>query len=476
MGCEQPRLWTKPLRELTPETSLGFQAIFFIEFVLGMSLLPWQKWWLIHALELLPGSTPKDPRFRFRTILTLVGRQNGKTTLIKALCLWAMYSGRVQLVLGVAQSLDIAKESWQGAVDLAQAIPDLRAEIPKGGVRYANGEQCLRLLSGCRYRIAAATRQAGRGLSVDLLVLDELREQRKFDAWGALSKTTIARPNALTVAITNQGDDESVVLNHLRAAALAAEDETLAIFEWSAPDGCALDDIEAWAQANPGLGYTITMQAIRSAMSTDPEPVFRTEVLCQRVDSLGDVAVSPSSWKAGLNPEMSLKPLSRRLAACVDVALDLTHAALLVAATGEDGRTRIKVRAAWDGPNATDQMRQELPGILKELRPRVFGWFPSGPTAALRVEMEKLGAVGLDAPTTSSACQAFAEGVLNGRVIHNGDPLLTDHVIGAKKYQTGDGWRFVRRGVGHVNAAYAAAGAMHLSRTLPASPSVRFIN
>ena len=39
-GRTEPRLWTKPLRELTPETSLGFQVIAFAAEVLGVTLYP----------------------------------------------------------------------------------------------------------------------------------------------------------------------------------------------------------------------------------------------------------------------------------------------------------------------------------------------------------------------------------------------------------------------------------------------------
>ena len=53
-GSETPRVWTPPLRKLTPKTSAGFECIDFAESVLGIRLFPWQKWTLIHALELLP--------------------------------------------------------------------------------------------------------------------------------------------------------------------------------------------------------------------------------------------------------------------------------------------------------------------------------------------------------------------------------------------------------------------------------------
>jgi phage terminase large subunit-like protein len=67
-------VFTPPLRELTPQTSKGFECIEFAEDILDVTLLPWQKWLLIHALELL-----EDGTYRFRKVIVLVARQNGKS-------------------------------------------------------------------------------------------------------------------------------------------------------------------------------------------------------------------------------------------------------------------------------------------------------------------------------------------------------------------------------------------------------------
>lgn len=461
MGREEPRLWTRPLRELTPETSLGFQAIAFAETVLGLRLLPWQRWWLIHALELRPAGPDGQRRFRFRVILTLVGRQNGKTTLVKVLSLWAMYAGVAHLVLGVAQSLDIAREAWAGAVELTAATPALAAEV--ANVRRANGEQCLTLMSGARYRITAATRGAGRGLSVDLLALDELREQRTTEAWAALSKTTMARPNALTIGISNAGDDESIVLNTLRSAALGGADESLAIFEWSAPDDCALDDPQAWAQACPGLGITVTIEAIRTALASDTPAVFRTEVLCQHVRAL-DSAVDPTAWEhceARTGPTLAL--VRDRVAVCVDVAPDGQHVTLAGAGVMPDGRIRVETLGAW---SSTDAARRELPALLDAIAPAVVGRFPVGPGAVLGPDLPA-DTVSITGGDVVAACMSLADLTLTRRIAHPGDALLTAHISGAQKLPSGDGWRFTRAGGGHVDAAYAVAGAVQLARTLP---------
>lgn len=457
-GREEPRLLTQPLRELTPETSLGYEAIRFAEQMLGVDLMPWQKFWLIHALEL-----DAEGNFRFRTIVTLVARQSGKTHLLKVLILFMMYTGRVRMVLGAAQSLAIARESWEGAVDFAQDDPELRSEV--AAVQRANGEQTLKLVNGARYKISASNRSAGRGLSVDLLVLDELREHRDWLAWGALSKTTIARPNALTIAISNAGDDQSEVLNSLRESAVAGNDPTLALLEWSAPDGCALDDREAWAQANPALGHYISERAIESALSTDTPEVFRTEVLCQRVDTL-DSALDAAAWKGCADPSGALDVSKSRVALCLDVSPDMGHISLSAAAMLPDGRVRVELLDTW---HSTEDARHGLPGWITKIKPKKFGWFPGGPSAGLATDLRAIKrSVELKAGDVPAVCQEFAEQITARRLLHSNDARLAAQVAGASRLPSGDGFRFTRKGVGHVEAVYAAAGAVHLARTMPA--------
>lgn len=460
-GRTTPRLWTPPLRRLTRKTTRGFEVAEFAD-TAGEPLLPWQDWLVKHALELMPDGT-----FRFRVIVVLVARQNGKTSVKRTVSLWRLYIDGARLVLGVAQDVSLAREVWNACIDTIQATPDLAAELEY--VRRVNGDEQFKLTTGGRYKIAASNRRAGRGLSVDELDFDELREQYDWDAWSALSKTTSARPNGQTWAMSNMGDDRSVVLNQLREAALSGRDPSIGLFEWSAPEGCALDDWAAIAQANPGLGYTVSEQAIRTALTTDPPEVFRTEVLCQRVVAL-DSAVDLGAWKACHDPALTLDALRDRVVACLDVSPDGQHVAL-VAAAEVDGRVLVEPVAKWDN---TEQARDGLPEVLAKVNPRAIGFFPVGPAAALAPVLRSYpNVVEIKGSAVAEACMGFADLVLARRVTHPGDPLLDAHIAGASKLHQGDGWRFVRRGAGHVDAAYAAAGAVHTALTVPLKRRVR---
>ena len=93
VGSETPRIATAPAGPLTPDTTRGFEVIEFAEDVLGLHLLPWQRYVLIHGLELNESGS-----FRFRTLLVLCARQQGKTTLMQLLALWRVYVDKAPLV------------------------------------------------------------------------------------------------------------------------------------------------------------------------------------------------------------------------------------------------------------------------------------------------------------------------------------------------------------------------------------------
>ena len=130
MGKETPRLWTRPLRKLTPRTSLGFAAVEYAETILGMTLYPWQKWALIHALEITGDLNKKDGwRFRFRIVVFMVSRQNGKTALSKIIASFFLNVLRVEAVFGTSLSMDKAEEVWEEVIQDQETHDDLAREI-----------------------------------------------------------------------------------------------------------------------------------------------------------------------------------------------------------------------------------------------------------------------------------------------------------------------------------------------------------
>lgn len=463
-GCEVPRLWTPPLRKLTPATTRGYQCIRFAEDVLGMTLLPWQRWLLLHMLELRP-----DGNFRFRTVLILVARQNGKSTIAQVVALWRMYVDGAALVIGTAQSLDVAEDVWQATVDLAQGVPDLAAEIEK--VDQTNGKKALRLVGGQRYKVAAATRKAGRSLSADEVLLDELREHTKWDAWAAVTKTTNARPRAQVLCMSNAGDDRSVVLNDLREKALAAIEggaagTRIGLFEWSAPDDCDIWDRDGWAQGNPSLGYLVGEDVIAASAESDPEPVFRTEVLCQRVAQLRPAVIPAAWWADRCDPESKIVgPVTLG----VDVTLDRGSSVIAVAGRNAAGVPQVEIA---DMAGDTAWVASRVAGMRDRHNAYAVGIRNAGPVTSLADDMEPVER--LTGPQMAAACGKFYDLARNGGMVHRVDDRLTDSLAAAAQHHVGDAWTWERTNV-DVDAAPLVAATVALYLLLTVDPPKKII-
>jgi hypothetical protein len=493
-GKTAPRLWTPPLRTLTRRTSLGYELAEFAGLI-GSPFDPWQRWLGIHMLEL-----NRDGSLRFRICPVIAGRQCGKSTFAAVLCLYFLYVRGAQLVLSAAQDLSRAREHERFCLDMIRSSPWLASEL--GHVHGSSGDEWFRVANGSededgpvdvfstaaggRYKITAANRKAGRGASADLLFWDELRESYGFDGgWSALSATTLARPDALIVAMSNAGDSRSVVLSQLRESALAGKDPGLGLFEWSAPPAAALDDTGALRQAMPGLGHSVSLSAVTTLIASQPATVTRTEIFGQWVDLLNQ-AIDYAAWTACHDPAGDLSGARDRISACVDVSPDGEHVTLALAAPAGN-QVRVEVRAAWP---STEQARAELPAMLAKIRPRVISWFPGGPAGVLAttlrprpgtepppLERARPGMPAyaeLTGVRVSEACMTFADLVRARLVLHPGDELLNNHVRNAEKMHVGsdNAYRFTRKG-GHCDAVYAASGAVALALQIPAAKRAR---
>lgn len=516
-GCETPRIFTPPLRPLTPQTSLGYAAIEFADVVCGVTLFPWQKWLLIHMLELAPGLTvdtlgdrdPLDPIFRFRKVVILVARQNGKSTLSQILALFFMYIMGTPLTLGTAQDLDTAEEVWEGVLDIIEETPEL-AELAAKPIM-VNGKKTIRLKSGQRYKVKAANRRAGRGLSGDLIMLDELREHQTWDAWAAITKTTQARPAALIVALSNAGDATSVVLKHLRMSAHAvlgdpdginkaanpmallpsdeelmldtaggpsladaeaiaadaeadAEGDTLGIFEWSALPGVDPMDVNGWQQSNPSLGYAITEAVLRGDApkpdgSGDPEWVFRTECLCQWSDGSLEGIFPGNTWADSSDPVSAIDP-SERVVACVTVSWDRRRSHIAVAGRRTDGRIHTGIVASRDGTDWIvgwlSSQDRPMDGVVVQTR--------GAPESSLITDLENAGirVHAWDGSELGKAHGSFFDmtTAADHPLLHRPQPVLEVAAAVAVAKPMGDAWVIdLKKSAGDASPLKATVGA-----------------
>lgn len=453
-GIETPRIFTKPLRKLTPETSAGFGAIEFAEVYLGIVLAPWQKWWLIHAMEL------KADNFtlRFNTVLLLVARQNGKSFVVNAFALYRMFVDGSRQILNVAQDLNTANEIWEQAIEFIKAHPTLKAQFLKAS--QTNGNKVIRMKDGRKWKQGPANKSAGRGLSVDDLLFDELREQRDEEAWAALTNTTIARPGSITVGMSNAGDQHSTLLNMLRTMAIEAiddKDTAMAIFEWSAPDGCDIDDRKAWAQANPSLGHgTLTEEILLAARKRQSENKFRTENLCQYVQIEDGGPWDDGLWEAQAEPDARPEHGSEIFLG-IETSQDRSMSYLAIAATRPSGaKDFIEVIAMRAGSEwiIPELKKNNCFGATKIILQR-SGAQASGLyeyLVAEGFEVEQCGGGDLH-----QATGFIYDAIRDGTITHRDQPVLNVAANSAKKKDSGAAWLWDLKGSPTDIASLAAA-------------------
>ncbi len=358
-GSTEPRIFTPPLRPLTEETTLGFLCIEYAETVLQKVLYPWQKWALVHVLEIV-GDLAGAWHFRFRTVLIMVARQNGKTVLSEILASFFLNVLGVESVLGTSLSLDKAEEVWEAVVADQEAQTELKREIKHVG--RTNGNKRLQLKGGRTYKVKAPTRRAGRGDSNDLVMMDETRELRDWETWSAAAASIVAKPNGIIIGFTNAGDPDSVVLRQIRSTAMAAigageaEDlggdldaETLGLFEWSAPEGSATNDMDALAAANPALGYgRLTERALMGNRATYTEAKFRAEHMCQQVATILRQPFPDGAWEAGTDATSRIET-GAAVFYGVDLSDNRAYATIAAAGLRADGNYHIEVIARRSG-------------------------------------------------------------------------------------------------------------------------------
>lgn len=294
------------------------------------------------------------------------------------------------------------------------------------------------------------------GLAPSFWVADEVAQWRSRELWDNLRTGMAKRAHALGVTISTQAADDF----HFWSEMLDSEP----VPSWyvqlhTAPEDCALDDPEAWAAANPALGAFLNHEefAEASAMamrSPSFEPAFRLLNLNQRIAAEGRF-INPADWEANGEPFDIAELEGARCYGGLDLSStrDLTALALWFPDSGKllvwhfvpadtigekVERDRVPYdRWAADGwiektvGRATDRV-----AIARRLADIRQAYNVQG-IAFDRWRFEDLGKLlsdeGIDLPMVefvpgfksyAPAVDAFERALLEGRMRHNGSPIL----------------------------------------------------
>jgi hypothetical protein len=131
---------------------------------------------------------------------------------------------------------------------------------------------------------------------------------------------------------------------------------------------------------------------VASAAKTDPEWIFRTEVLCQWSDGSLEGPFPPGTWEAGIDgpDERTGHPGSQivgNVKACVDVSADRSHAHIAFAGLRSDGLPHVEIVASRAGTDWVTGWLAERTDIIDA----VTGQGRGAPVSSLLPDIEAAG-------------------------------------------------------------------------------------
>lgn len=237
-----------------------------------MKLLPWQKSILRRWMAQAEDGTWANPDCGLS-----VARQNGKTELLIARIIGGMIFLGECLVYTAHQgnTVDEIKRRVQRFFYDAEAeIRDLlTSEFDKDPRSY----DYVELRNGGRCIFRTRTRSAGLGFTSDTLLIDEAQEEN--DAQEEALRPTISagrqhNPQVIMVGTPPTSGSAGTVFIRARRNILAGKAENFCWQEWSVENITATDDVEAWYQTNPSLGYFLSLKAIKAESTTMSQDSF----------------------------------------------------------------------------------------------------------------------------------------------------------------------------------------------------------
>jgi phage terminase large subunit-like protein len=468
-GATKPRVHTPLLKG----ASRYQEVLDMVERLKMDKLMPYQEFVLKDMM-----SVDKKGLYRRRTALLLISRQNGKSFLGRIRVIWGMFYGGEDKVIIMSANRATSLMLFREIAWTIESTPELKAMTK--AIRYANGGERIELLNGATLDVISDNSSSPRGRTASLLWIDEIREISE-EGYKAAVPVTRARANAQTFLTSNAGDHFSSVLNGLVERAKDYPPETFGYYEYSAPQYCKIDTTldsfwrDAVAPSNPALGFTITKESIEEAIATNPIEQTRTETLCQWIDSL------QSPWPHGVLEETSDNTLEMAVGAYTvfgfDVSPSRRNGSLVAGQLLPDGRIGIGILETYSSQMAIDELKMaaSIKAWCDIYKPRLV-CFDKYATQTIADRLLQAGVMCEDVSGQQfyKACGDFLEGLVNHRVVHNGQAELIQQMNNCAAKVNDSAWRIIKRkSAGDISAPIGLA--MCVSKLMLPAPKPQII-
>lgn len=240
---------------------------------------------------------------RFRKVSCWVAKGNGKSPLGSGIGLYLTFCDREPgaEVYAAATDREQAGIVFGAARRMVQDSPDLddMAQLFMRSIVVPSTRSTFKVLS--------ADVKSKHGFNVHGLVFDELHAQPNRLLWETLVRGMVKRRQPLLFVASTAGDDEDSIAHEeydyaRRVMSATIHDPTVlpVIFEAGPEDDWTTQ--ETWAKANPGLGVTVKLDALRNeCQQAQNEPRKRNDFLryhCNRWVNQSVAWLAVESWNA----------------------------------------------------------------------------------------------------------------------------------------------------------------------------------
>ena len=451
-GALKPRLHSPWLKGETKGTLVAELAE-----RIGQPLLDWQKLILNDMC-----TVDKQGMFIRKTNLLLIARQSGKSHLARMRCLAGLFMFGEKDILIMSSNRGMAMKSFNIMADIIERNDWMRSQLKDGdvkkGIRRTNGDERIILANGAQLEVRAATSDGARGMTADFLWIDELREVSTA-AMDAAKSVTLARMNSQRLFTSNAGSADSTELNNLHEACRNYPPKSLGYYEYSAPDFCDIWDRNAWALANPSMGYLISVEAIEETIASSTPDAARTESLCQWISALN----CPFSTEVLENSSDSTLEMAVGAYTVFgfDVSPSRRNGSLVAGQLLPDGRIGIGILETYSSQVAIDELKMaaSIKAWCDIYKPRLV-CFDKYATQTIADRLSNSGVIVEDVSGQQfyKACGDLLEGLTNLRVVHNGQKELIEQFQNTAAKTNDSAWRIIkRRSSGDISAPIGLA-------------------
>lgn len=423
-------------------------------------LEPWQEHDIIRPLF---GTIDPATGLRwYREALIGVSRKNGKSELAAAMALYLLvaddeFGAEVYSLAGDRKQASLV---YKTAADMAKGSPF------RSAVRVYRSVMEVPETSSI-YRALSADADLQHGLNPHGAIIDEYHVHRDAEQYEAMRTGTAARQQSLIVTITTAGAEKRGPLWDLYERAISGTDPRLFLFWRSVPPNTPLNDLDAFKHANPASW--VTPEFLADQRASLPEPVFRRLHGNEWYEAGGTLWVPRESWDACAG-DIALDT-ERPTVIAVDAASKRDTTAVALVQRDDDGRFQTRVWIMHADPDIGYLDYDQVEALIRDLAAtydvRRIGFDPYQMVpVAQRLDGEGLPVELFPQSHVRMvpASNLLYDLIMEGRLVHDGDPEVSEQVLSAGVREVPQGWRLDKRVRSRsIDAAVALAMGVQLA-------------